>query len=179
MELADKILELVRQKGEFFEGWENAPEDLKEQITSLVHEYIAKIGENLKVLDLFALPKEHKAYVYIHPGSRVVSIVFWEGDDESLAKEVALQVAAMNPQYISVEDIPAELLEQKKQEFVQELKDSGKPEDVIQRIVEGKLAKWYEEVVLLEQPYIRDESKKIKEVIGDKIKIVDFRRFSI
>ena len=78
LELADMILQKVASRGEFFNSWEEAPEDLKAELTSLVQEYIGKIGENLKILDLFALKKESPVYVYVHPGNRVVAIVFYE-----------------------------------------------------------------------------------------------------
>lgn len=179
LELADKILQLVRESGAFFSNLDEAPQNLKQQVVELVQEYIGKIGENLRALDLFALPKEQQAYVYVHPGNRVVAIVFYEWGDKDIAKEVALQVAAMNPSYLDVEGVPEDEKQAMRARFAQELEDSGKPADIIDRIVDGKFAKAYEEIVLMEQPYIRDDSQKIKDVVGDKIKITSFKRFSI
>ncbi len=178
LELADMILQKVASNWAFFNSWEEAPEDLKAELTSLVQEYIGKIGENLKILDLFALKKEAPVYVYVHPGNRVVSLVFYKGD-EGVAKEVALQVAAMNPSFKDVASISAQELESMKAKFKEELADSGKPADILERIIEGKLSKVFEEVVLEEQPYIRDDSQKMKDVMRDKVEVIEFRRFSI
>jgi len=178
LELADTILQKVASRWAFFNSWDDAPEDLKSELTSLVQEYIGKIGENLKILDLFALRKEVPVYVYIHPGNRVVSLVFYKGD-EKVAKEVALQVAAMNPSFKDIDSIPSEEFENIKAKFREELASSNKPADIIEKIIEGKLSKVFEEMVLEEQPYIRDDSKKMKDVMKDKIEVVEFKRFSI
>ena len=178
LELADVILQKTAWRGEFFGSWEDVPEDLKSELTSLVQEYIGKIGENLKILDLFAISKETSVYVYVHPGNRVVSLVFYKGDEE-VAKEVALQVAAMSPSFKDVASIPKQELEDLRAKFKQELADSSKPDDIVEKIVEGKLAKVFEEMVLEEQPYIRDDTQKMKDVMRDKIEVVEFRRFSI
>lgn len=148
-----------------------------ENIKPLIDEYIGKIWENIRLLDAFV--RKWNAYVYSHPWNKIVSIVFYEGNDENIAKEVALQVAAMNPKYISVEDIPSDVIEELKQKYREELKDSWKPEDIIDRIIEGKLKKDFSEEVLLEQPYIRDETKKVKDVVWNKITIKEIKRFAI
>ena len=90
----------------------------------------------------------------------------------------------MNPLYLSKETVPKEEIEKKKKEFEEELKD--KPEQVKEKIIEGKLEKWYEEVCLLEQRYIKDENLKIKDLIfstankfGEKIEVTRFVRLSI
>lgn len=85
----------------------------------------------------------------------------------------------MNPSFKDVASIPAQELENMKSKFREELADSNKPADILEKIIEGKLSKVFEEMVLAEQPYIRDDSKKMKEVIGDKIKVLEFKRFSI
>jgi len=185
LELADKILQTilsyVKQNNiENIDWVENLPEPLKKLILEeLIPEYIGKIGENIRLLDVFV--RRWKAYVYTHPGNKVVAVVFYKckGDEcEIEAKEVALQIAAMNPQYLSKEMVPEDVLNNLKDQYRSELQDSGKPADIIDRIVEGKIAKDLTEMVLMEQPYIRDESKKMKEVIKN-IDIEDFIRFSI
>lgn len=100
-----------------------------------------------------------------------------------LAHDLALHVAAASPEHISIENISAEKLEEKK---VYKKDLAGKPEQVQEKILEGKLTKFYEEVVLLEQPFVKDDSKKVKDVlneaiaaIGEKIEIGRFVRFEI
>ncbi len=88
-----------------------------------------------------------------------------------LAKELAMQVAAANPLYIKPEDVPVEILEKEKEIYREQMKNSGKPDNVVEKIVEGKLAKFYSEVCLLEQEYIKDSNIKIKDLIKEKIAI--------
>ncbi len=185
IELANKVLEkilaYVKQNNiETIENIDQLPEDLKKEIIEeLIPEYIWKIWENIRLLDVFV--RKGNAYVYAHPGNKVVAVIFYKckGEDcEFEAKEVALQVAAMNPQYLSRETVPSDVIDNMKQQYIQELKDSGKPEDIVQRIVEGKVWKDLSEIVLMEQIYIRDDSKKVKDIIKN-IDVEDFIRFSI
>jgi len=105
---------------------------------------------------------------------------------QEFAKNIAMQIAASSPQYISPEDIPQEVLEKEKEIYANQAKEEGKPENIIPRIVEGKLKKFYKEVCLLEQPYIRDDSLSIQDllnelvsVLGEKIVIRRFVRFEV
>jgi elongation factor Ts len=105
-------------------------------------------------------------------------LVYYTGD-ESVAKELALQVAALDPDYLTFDDVPAEEKEKLKAEFTEELKKQGKPDNMIENIVKGKINKAFSDVVLLEQEYIRDGSKKVKEVIPAGFEITKFYRFAI
>jgi elongation factor Ts len=102
-----------------------------------------------------------------------------------LAKDIAIHIAASNPQYISIEDIPDDVMENERQ-IAGKTIEGNKPEDIKNKIIDGKLSKFYEESVLLEQVYIKDESKKIKDLlseavgsIGEKIEIGRFCRMQI
>lgn len=86
-----------------------------------------------------------------------------------LAHEIALQIAAMAPKYIRVEDIPQDMLETERAKFRQRALDEGKPEHVADRVAEGMLNKWLDEVVLLRQTYIRDESRTIQDLITEAV----------
>jgi elongation factor Ts len=88
-----------------------------------------------------------------------------------LAHEIALQIAANNPEYISIADIPAEIME-REQELAKKDIDPKKPAEIITKIVDGKLQKFYEDFVLLEQRYFKDESKKIKDLINDNVAVL-------
>lgn len=90
-------------------------------------------------------------------------------DFKELAKDVAMQIAAMNPLYIKREDVPNEVIEKEKEIYRVQLKDSKKPENVIEKIVNGKLEKYFSEVCLLEQPFIKDDKKTIDSLIKEKI----------
>jgi len=117
---------------------------------------------------------------YIHHGARLgvllelnceTDFVARTDDFQQLARELAMQVAGLGPQYVSREDVPAEVLEQKRRAFAAEAEAEGRPADRVDTIVEGKLNKWLEAVVLLEQQY-RDTDKRISDLITEKIALL-------
>jgi len=127
---------------------------------------------------------------YIHAGGKLgvllelnceTDFVARTDDFRELAHDLAMQVAAANPQYLTPEDIPTEALERERQ-WQREQVGEGKSEEVIERILEGKLRKHYQEVCLLEQPFIRDEGLTVRDLITSKIAIlgenIKVRRFT-
>lgn len=116
-------------------------------------------------------------YAYIHgEGSLGVMVEMNSETDfaarspkfRELAKEIALQIAASNPEYISIENIPADIMQREKEIAMKDL-DSKKPQNIADKIIEGKLQKFYEDFVLLEQRYFKDESKTINDLINDSV----------
>lgn len=132
---------------------------------------------------------------YIHNGKQVGVLLdmrcetdFVARNDEfaKLAHDLCLQIAATSPQWISSQFVPQEFLEQKKQEWKQEFIAQGKKGDVIEKALEGKVKTFYKETCLLEQPYIRDEQKTVRDAIdaavgklGENIKVNAFIRYAI
>jgi elongation factor Ts len=127
---------------------------------------------------------------YIHTGGRVGVLIevncetdFVARTDEfqRLVKDLAMQIAGMDPQYVDVDGIPAEVLEAKRSELLADESVQKKPEAIRPQIVDGQLKKWYSQVVLLEQPY-RDEERTVRELVTDKIATIGenirVRRFS-
>jgi len=105
---------------------------------------------------------------------------------QELGREIAMHIAATAPQYANIEDVPAEVVEKEKEIYREQMQNSGKPENVIEKIVEGKLGKFYSEVCLLEQEFIKDNNVKIKDLIkekistfGENIEVGKFSRFQI
>ncbi len=90
-------------------------------------------------------------------------------DFQNLVKEIAMQIAAMSPRYVSKDEVPSEDLEKEKEIYKQAAIAEGKPENIAERIAEGKLNKFYEEYCLLEQPYVKDPKKKINDLIKEHI----------
>jgi elongation factor Ts len=138
--------------------------------------------------------KEGLVEAYIHSGGRLgvllelnceTDFVARTADFRELAHDLAMQIAATNPQYLTPEDIPTDVLEgQRRRE--REQVGGDKPEEVVERILEGKLKKYYQEVCLLEQPFIKDEGVSIRELItakiaklGENIKVRRFARFEL
>ncbi|MCU0288226.1 MAG: translation elongation factor Ts [Acidobacteria bacterium] len=87
----------------------------------------------------------------------------------ALAKDIAMQIAAMKPKFISENDIPADFLEKEKEIYREQLKNSGKPDNIIEKIVEGKLQKFYAEICLIHQAFFKEDSKTINDLIAEKI----------
>jgi elongation factor Ts len=115
---------------------------------------------------------------YIHPGERLAALVEVNCETDfvartsefgSFAHNMAMQVAASAAQYVSIEDIPEEVLAEQKDEYRKQMIEEGKPERILDRIVEGKIQKFYEQVCLLEQPFIKDEDKKVGELLKEMI----------
>lgn len=105
---------------------------------------------------------------------------------QELAKNIAMQIAASKPKYVSPDDIPADVLEKEREIIRAQMQDTKKPPEIMDKIVQGKLLKYYEEVCLLDQPYIRDDKMKVRQLIaaavariGENIKIGRFARFEI
>lgn len=115
---------------------------------------------------------------YIHPGSRVGTLIELNCETDfvarteqfqELAKEIAMQVAAAKPKYVKSDDVPAEDLEAEKAILKAQAEQEGKPAHIAERIVEGRISKFYSETCLLQQPYIRDTDKTIETLVKDAI----------
>jgi elongation factor Ts len=132
---------------------------------------------------------------YVHAGSRVAALVevncetdFVARTDDFLvlAHDLAMQVVAAKPKYLLPEDIPAEVIEAEKEIYRAQMEDSAKPEHVIDKIVEGKLQKYYQEVCLVQQPFIKDEGLTVQDVVtqvaaklGENVVVRRFVRFEL
>ncbi|HIG47521.1 MAG TPA: translation elongation factor Ts [candidate division Zixibacteria bacterium] len=134
--------------------------------------------------------KEGVVHTYIHPGSRIATMVelncetdFVARNDmfQSLARDIAMQVAATKPQAVGREQMPQGLLDEESEIYRNQAKNEGKPEHIIDRIVQGRIEKFYQENCLLEQPFIRDTDKTVKDLITDAVgtlgENIQIRRF--
>jgi elongation factor Ts len=132
---------------------------------------------------------------YIHAGSRVASLVEVNCETDFVARtpdfqtfvhDIAMQVVGAQPKYVSKEDVPAEVIESEQAVYRQQFLDEGKPERILDRIVEGKMSKYYEEACLMEQPFIKDGDVKISDLVtemiaklGENIVIRRFVRYQV
>ena len=139
--------------------------------------------------------KEGLVHAYIHAGGKIGVLVEVNCETDFVArteafqnfvKEIAMQIAAANPLVVNKEELSPKIIEREKEIYHQQALSSGKPEKIIDRIVEGKLQKFFEEACLIEQPYIRDQSIKIKDLLnelvaktGEKIVVRRFVRFQL
>jgi len=141
--------------------------------------------------------KDGLVHAYIHPGSKIgvlvevnceTDFVARTEDFQQLVKDVAMQVAAANPSYVAREEVPGAVVEKEREIYRQQMADQKKPPQVIDKIIEGKLEKFYAESCLLEQPFIRDASGKtrLKDMVdqatskmGERIVVKRFARFQV
>lgn len=139
--------------------------------------------------------KQGVVEAYIHAGGRIGAMVeincetdFVARTDEFklLARDIAMQIAAMNPLVVAREEVPSQLLEKEKDDYREEAKGEGKAENVIEKIAEDRLEKFFQEVVLLEQAYIKDPQRMIKDLImdmtaktGESVSVRRFQRFEL
>ena len=115
---------------------------------------------------------------YVHPGNRIAVLlelncetdfVARTDDFKTLAHDLALHIAFAAPRYLTREDVPREVVERERAEYRAQALEEGKPERIVDRIIEGRLEKFYQQVSLMEQPFVRDEEKTIQELITDAI----------
>jgi elongation factor Ts len=132
---------------------------------------------------------------YVHTGGRVGALIELNCETDfvartegfkELAHDLAMQVVAANPLYLTPEDIPPDVLEDEKNDYRAQARDMGKPERIIERIVEGKLQKYYQEVCLMRQPFIKDDDLTVQDVLtqaiaktGENIVMRRFTRFEL
>jgi elongation factor Ts len=145
----EKAVKLLRDKG-FAEAQKRADRETQNGVLELYNHGDGRVGVIVEVnceTDFVARTNEFREF----------------------AHEIALQIAANAPKYVRVEDIPEDVIQIKKDEFREEALKEGKPEQVVERIVEGRMNKFYEDTCLLLQDYVRDDSKKIEELLREVI----------
>ncbi len=143
---------------------------------------IGKIGENMQVgrLAYVSFSGEGAIGAYVHSTKKLGVLVELSGQvSPELAKDVAMQIAATNPLCVGPDQIPAETLAQEKEIYLNQAKEEGKPAQIAEKIVEGRIRKYYQEVCLREQLFIKDDKKSIKDLLGKNADIVRFFRFAI
>ena len=154
------------------------PVEATDEITALVQAVLAKIGENMGYVRgvKIAAPKIGS---YMHHNNKVGVLVGVDGevDDETLSG-LCMHIAFSDPVGITADDIPAELIEKERAFATQQAIDSGKPQEIAEMMVEGKMRKFAAGKALLEQPYVRDEAQKVKDILGDAT-VTSFARFAI
>ena len=124
-------------------------------------ETIAKIGENVKLRRIRLIETDGVMGHYVHSG-RIGVLVEMKGGDAALAKDVAMHVAASRPVVVSKDQVPQDLVEKEKEIFTAQAKESGKPQEIIEKMIDGRINKFLDEVSLTGQPFIKDPSKKVQ-----------------
>ncbi len=181
-DLTNALLDAISTHTENVDNIDQLPADLRATCETLTQEFVGKIGENIKFADVYIHNATNNVFAYAHPGDKLVAILFYTAISdkaEQIAKNAALQIAAMNPEFLSVNDISADKRAELHAQLAEEVAASGKPADMVEKIVAGKLDKVFAEDVLLEQQAIWDDSKKVKEFTEGNATLESFVRLSI
>jgi len=140
---------------------------------------VAKIGENISVRRHAALSATGVLGAYRH-GTRIGALVALEGGDAALAHDIAMHVAAVNPEYLSVADVPAEMLAKEREIETEKALAEGKPAEIVAKMVEGRIRKTLNEKTLLGQPFVRDPDQTVEKLLkAAKAEVTAFRRFEV
>lgn len=168
----------------------NVEEALKQKLHGdgdTLEEYIntaiAKIGEKISLRRFKVMEKgDNDAFgAYIHMGGRIgVLTVLENTTDEDLAKDVAMHIAAVNPKYVSRDDVPEEEVNHEKGVLKQQALNEGKPEHIVEKMVEGRLGKFFEQICLLEQEFVKDPDQKVKQFVESRgAAVKEFVRYEV
>ena len=151
------------------------------KIGELVTEATATIGEKISVRRFIRYETKGKLISYIHMGGKIGVLVEMSGGTDELGKDVALQIAAMNPLAVDRARVDAAELEHEKEILRKQALEEGKPEKIVERMVEGRINKFYKEVCLIEQEFVKsapDDKKAVKDILGD-VKVLNFTRYQL
>lgn len=140
---------------------------------------VQKVGENISVRRASIVQADGPIAFYTH-GARIGAIVALEGGDEELARDIAMHVAAINPVCVDESGVPADTLERERRIFTEQANDSGKPPEIIEKMVTGRVAKFLKEITLVGQPFVKDPDITVGKLLkGADASVVSFIRFEV
>ncbi|NCF15751.1 MAG: elongation factor Ts [Gammaproteobacteria bacterium] len=140
---------------------------------------IQKVGENISVRRASLVVADGPIGAYTH-GARIGAIVALEGGDEDLARDIAMHVAAINPTCIDESGVPADMLEREKRIFSEQAAESGKPPEIVEKMVTGRVAKFLKEITLVGQPFVKDPDVSVGKLLkGADASVATFVRFEV
>ena len=126
---------------------------------------VAKVGENISVRRFDVLESDANVGAYVHM-SRIGVLVELEGGEPELARDLAMQVAATAPRYVSADDVPPGEVEKEREILSAQAAQEGKPENIVAKMVEGRLRKHFEEVTLVGQPFVKDPDTRVRDLLS-------------
>ena len=152
---------------------ESGVEDNREKL-------VQKLGENIVVRRLAKSDESSISGSYLHSNHKIGCIVSLEGGDEALANDIAMHAAATDPMAVSPLDIPQETVDKEREIFKAQSEESGKPPEIIEKMIEGKISKFLAEVSLTEQDFVKDPNVKISKLLADNnASILSFTRYEV
>ena len=176
VEFSEEVIKTF-SSGEYLELDQLMEGDLSDKREKLVQ----KLGENIVVRRVFISDDsaDHTG-IYLHSNKKIACIVCLKGGNEEVAKDIAMHIAATDPLAITPQDIPEETVKKEQEIFEAQSADSGKPEEIIVKMVEGKVKKFLSEVSLTEQDFVKDPGLKIKSLLDkNQAEVIQFKRFEV
>ncbi|WP_096435380.1 translation elongation factor Ts [Alteribacter populi] len=161
--LANKPATVEEALGQAFDGEGDTLE-------SYINNQIAKIGEKISLRRFEVVEKsDNETFgAYLHMGGRIGVLSLVEGAEEEVAKDVAMHVAAINPKYVSRDAVSEDEVNREREVLKQQAMNEGKPENIVEKMVEGRLGKFFEEICLNEQPFVKDGDQKVGKYVQSK-----------
>ena len=172
----EEVLEIVSSNAD-----KGLQELLDENIEEQREKLVQKLGENIVVRRIASSDNNaDSSGVYLHSNKKIGTIISLQGGSEEVAKDIAMHAAATDPMAISPSDIPGEVIEKEREIYKAQSEESGKPEDIVEKMIEGKIRKFLSEVSLTEQDFVKDPNKTINDLLKDSnASIVSFTRFEV
>lgn len=153
-----------------------------QSVADLITASIAKIGEkiSLRRFALYEAAEDGLVAAYIHGGGKIGVLVELKGGNAVVGKDIAMQVAAANPGYLNRNQVPAVILDHEKEVLSEQAKNEGKPAKIIEKMVNGRINKFYKEVCLVDQPFVKDPDITIAKLLqANKAEVIAFSRFQM
>ena len=148
-------------------------------IEEKIQQLTAKIGEKLSIRRFEKSKINKKVGTYLH-GKRIGVIVEIEGGDDNLAKDIAMHIAASKPLYVDSKEVSSSVLDKEKEIYIAQAQESGKPDDIIEKMVEGRLKKFVKEITLLGQPFVKDSEQSVEKILKSaNAKVLSFIRYEV
>jgi len=161
-------------------GGEKFVEDEGMTVTDLMHDVLNRLRENMKIAKIVRATGKAATYVH-HTGKLGVMLTVGDGGgDETLLNDICMHIAATQPMAVTREQMPAELVAKEEEIAKAQIRESGKPDNLVDKILVGKMKKWYSENVLLEQPFVKDDKKSVGDVLkAGGVTVTGFTRMMV
>ena len=171
-----EVLEIVSSSGD-----RSLEELLEEGIEDKREKLVQKLGENIVVRRIATSENNADSLgIYLHSNNKIGSIISLKGGTEEVAKDIAMHVAATDPMAISPSDISQDVIEKEREIYKAQSEESGKPADIVEKMIEGKIRKFLSEVSLTEQDFVKDPGLRINDILKDNdASIIGFTRFEV
>ncbi len=147
-------------------------------VKDVLTDKIAKIGENMNIRRFVRFESDGLIEKYIHGDGKIAVLVNMKGGDNEVAKDVCMQIAAARPEYLNEASVPEDRLNKEKEILKVQTMNEGKPEAIAEKIVQGRIRKFFEEVCLVDQVFVKDANKKVSDILKEhNAEVTEFARF--